>query len=37
MILRYRLFVRSGPFMIEFSVDEKSDAVTFVSLFYRRS
>ena len=28
-------FVRSGPFMIEFAVDEKSDAVTFVSLFRR--
>jgi len=30
-------FVHSGPFVIEFSVDEKNDAVTFVSLFYRRS
>ncbi len=28
-------FVRSGPFLIEFSVDEKSDRVTFVSLFHR--
>ena len=30
-------FVLSGPFMIEFAVDEKTDAVTFVSLFQRRS
>lgn len=30
-------FVRSGPFLIEFSVDEKTDVVTFVSLFHRRS
>jgi hypothetical protein len=28
-------FLRSGPFMIEFAVDEKTDAVTFVSLFRR--
>jgi hypothetical protein len=28
-------FLRSGPFMIEFAVDEARDAVTFVSLFYR--
>lgn len=28
-------FVRSGPFMIEFSVDEKTDGVTFISLFHR--
>lgn len=28
-------FLRAGPFMIEFAVDEETDAVTFVSLFYR--
>ena len=28
-------FVRSGPFLIEFAVDEKTDRVTFVSLFHR--
>ena len=28
-------FLRSGPFMIEFAVDEKDDVVTFVSLFRR--
>jgi len=27
--------VRAGPFLIEFAVDEESDTVTFVSLFYR--
>ena len=27
--------VRAGPFMVEFAVDEETDAVTFVSLFYR--
>jgi len=26
---------RSGPFMIEFAVDDKDDVVTFVSLFRR--
>ena len=29
-------FVRAGPFLIEFSVDEDSNGVAFVSLFYRR-
>ena len=28
-------FIRMGPFLIEFAVDEKTDGVTFVSLFYR--
>lgn len=28
-------FLRSGPFMIEFAVDEENDQVTFVSLFRR--
>jgi hypothetical protein len=28
-------FMRMGPFLIEFAVDEKTDGVTFVSLFYR--
>jgi hypothetical protein len=28
-------FVRSGPFLVEFAVDEKTDGVTFVSLFHR--
>ena len=28
-------FLRSGPFMIEFAIDEKDDVVTFVSLFRR--
>ena len=28
-------FVKAGPLMIEFAVDEATDAVTFVSLFYR--
>ena len=28
-------FFRSGPFMIEFAVDEKDDVVTFVSLLRR--
>lgn len=28
-------FVRAGPFVIEFAVDEGTDGVTFVSLFYR--
>jgi len=28
-------FIRSDPFLIEFAVDEESDTVTFVSLFYR--
>ena len=28
-------FVRSDPFLIEFAVDENTDTVTFVSLFYR--
>jgi len=28
-------FLRSGPFMIEFAVEEESDTVTFVSLFRR--
>jgi hypothetical protein len=27
--------VRSGPFLIEFAVDDAGDTVTFVSLFYR--
>ena len=27
--------VRAGPFLIEFAVDEATDRVTFVSLFYR--
>ena len=26
---------RGGPFLIEFAVEEASDTVTFVSLFYR--
>lgn len=29
-------FVRAGPFLIEFAVDEVKAKVTFVSLFYRR-
>jgi len=28
-------FVRAGPFIIEFAVDEVTNGVTFVSLFYR--
>ena len=28
-------FFRSGPFMIEFAVDENDDKVTFISLFRR--
>ena len=28
-------FIRADPFMIEFAVDEKTDAVTFVSVFHR--
>lgn len=28
-------FIRSGPFMMEFAVDEETDTVTFVSLFFR--
>lgn len=28
-------FVRSDPFLIEFAVDEETDTVTFISLFYR--
>ena len=28
-------FVRAGPFIIEFAVDEATDGVTFVSLSYR--
>ena len=28
-------FLRSGPFMIEFAVDEDNDVVTFISLFRR--
>ena len=28
-------FVRSDPFLIEFAVDEDTDTVTFISLFYR--
>lgn len=28
-------FLRSDPFLIEFAVDEATDTVTFVSLFYR--
>ena len=28
-------FVRADPFMVEFAVDEDTEAVTFVSLFYR--
>ena len=27
--------VRAGPFLVEFAVDEDTDEVTFVSLFYR--
>ena len=27
--------VRAGPFLIEFAVDDDTDTVTFVSLFYR--
>ena len=26
---------RAGPFLVEFAVDDESDTVTFVSLFYR--
>lgn len=29
--------VRAGPFLIEFNVDEESEDVTFISLFYRSS
>jgi len=29
--------VRAGPFLIEFHVDEESEDVTFISLFYRSS
>lgn len=28
-------FVRAGPYLVEFAVDERSDSVTFISLFYR--
>ena len=28
-------FVRAGPYLVEFAVDERTDGVTFVSLFYR--
>jgi len=28
-------FLRAGPFMIEFAVDDETGGVTFVSLFYR--
>lgn len=28
-------FVRAGPYLVEFAVDEESGRVTFVSLFYR--
>jgi hypothetical protein len=28
-------FVRAGPFLVEFAVDEATDGVTFISLFYR--
>lgn len=28
-------FVRAGPYLVEFTVDERTDGVTFVSLFYR--
>ena len=28
-------FIRADPFMIEYAVDEKTDAVTFVSVFHR--
>jgi hypothetical protein len=27
--------VRAGPFLIEFAVNDETDTVTFVSLFYR--
>jgi hypothetical protein len=27
--------VRAGPFLIEFAVNDETDVVTFVSLFYR--
>lgn len=29
-------FVRAGPFLIEFAVNETTEGVTFVSLLYRR-
>jgi hypothetical protein len=28
-------FFRAGPFLIEFAVNDETDTVTFVSLFYR--
>lgn len=28
-------FVRAGPYLIEFAVDERTDSVTFVSLLHR--
>lgn len=28
-------FVRAGPYLVEFSVDDRTDGVMFVSLFYR--
>jgi hypothetical protein len=28
-------FVRAGPFLIEFAVNEAMESITFVSLFYR--
>ena len=28
-------FVRAGPYLIEFAVDERTDSVTFVSMFHR--
>ena len=28
-------FVRADPFLIEFSINEKTDEVTFISLFYQ--
>lgn len=28
-------FVRADPFLIEFAVNEATDSITFVSLFYR--
>ena len=29
-------FVRAGPFLIEFAVNETTEGITFVSLLYRR-
>ena len=28
-------FVRAGPYLVEFAVDERTNGVTFVSLFHR--